>query len=307
MDQEVRIAYIILAHKNFRQLKRLISRLENNHAHFFIHISKTSEKTFFRQTQIFLNKKDNCQLIIRERVRWGDFGIVQAALNGIKAICDHQKTFDFAVLLSGQDYPLKSNCEINSILSQKKGKQILEIFPLPRNDWGHKGGLERLKKYYFWIGSNMYRFPPTSTQSSFFKRFIDPIGQFLWKVHSLPKSIAPYGGSFWWCLSKDCITYINRYVHSKDGIRLVKFFRHTLHPSEMFFQTIIMNSHLKGSALHHNMRFVEFPKGNGHPKTLTKEDKNRLLASNCLFARKFDLELDAQIFDIIDQYIEEKK
>ena len=41
----------------------------------------------------------------------------------------------------------------------------------------------------------------------------------------------------------------------------------------------------------------------GHPKLLTLSDMDKLKASDKLFARKFDLEIDAAIFTKLEEWI----
>jgi hypothetical protein len=62
-----------------------------------------------------------------------------------------------------------------------------------------------------------------------------------------------------------------------------------------------MNSPLRDTVFNDNLRYIAWTtKGSSHPALLTIEDKDSLLASSKLFARKFDTELDEQILDIID-------
>ena len=57
---------------------------------------------------------------------------------------------DQAVLLTGQDFPLKSNDEIKARLGRDRGLSFLSYFPVPDNDeWLPDGGLDRIDRWYF--------------------------------------------------------------------------------------------------------------------------------------------------------------
>ena len=72
-------------------------------------------------------------------------------------------------------------------------------------------------------------------------------------------------------------------------------------PDEFVFQTILFNSIYKEDIVNDNMRFIDWSEGNKNPKTFTAKDVNILLASNQFFARKFDVNVDAEILDLVDQ------
>jgi hypothetical protein len=53
-----------------------------------------------------------------------------------------------------------------------------------------------------------------------------------------------------------------------------------------------------------NLRYVDWSLGGHHPKTLEVEDIPRILASGAHFARKFNLENGAEVFDAIDAAVD---
>lgn len=119
----VRIAYLILAHKAPSHLVRLVTRLQGPECTFVIHLDGKSvgpdwdeacEK--LRQPNILWAERIDCE--------WGDFSLVQATLNAIGKLYASVRPFDFAVLLSGQDYPVKSNGYIESV---RKGGAVTLI------------------------------------------------------------------------------------------------------------------------------------------------------------------------------------
>jgi hypothetical protein len=134
-------AYIIMAHKAPQQLYRLIDRLNDGDSEFFIHIDKTAEFTQFNSIKEF---GDIVHFIERVNSKWGGFGSVQASLNGLKAVRDSSKNFDQVLLLSGQDYPIKSNAYINEFFASSPYSLFVDYFPIPNyKKWpgGDRGGL----------------------------------------------------------------------------------------------------------------------------------------------------------------------
>ncbi len=81
----------------------------------------------------------------------------------------------------------------------------------------------------------------------------------------------------------------------------MRYYRRVAIPSESFFATVLLNdSSLRVTP--DNRRFVSFPvPGAPHPETLTSADLGRLLQSDCDFARKFDIEADAEVLDALDR------
>ena len=108
------ISYIIIAHKNHDQLVRLVNKLDHEGVAFFIHIARNVERSFSRRVFESLRGYSNCHFVRRETIRWGSFGLVRAALNGIEDNFRLNVDSDFLVLLSGQDYPLKNNVDIKN-------------------------------------------------------------------------------------------------------------------------------------------------------------------------------------------------
>lgn len=66
---------------------------------------------------------------------------------------------------------------------------------------------------------------------------------------------------------------------------------------ELFLQTIIMNSPFRNNLVNDSLRYIDWERGK--PYTFIDEDYNILMASNKLFARKFDYKKSPKIVDHI--------
>ena len=104
----MRIAYLILAHTDVKQLNRLLKQLCEMQD-VYLHVD---QKADFSIDEI----NDYSSLYIltqRTRCYWGDISLVEATLLLYRAAL--QKKYDRYVLLSGQDYPLYAQKDLQSM------------------------------------------------------------------------------------------------------------------------------------------------------------------------------------------------
>lgn len=279
----MKIAYIISAYKYPEQLIRLIDRLNTDRAHFFVHLDKKTDDQIYFHLVDRLKHLPNVHFLERHKCYWGDFGHVKASIKGIKEIFKNNISFDYAVLLTGQDYPIKSNSQIESFFHQNEGKSFIQYFALPFEVWP-KGGLDRIENWHL----------------NLFNKHLTIRGK-----RKFPNGLKPFGGSSYWCLSRECVQYIYDFVnHNEDYVR---YFNSVYIPDEIFFQTILLNSPFKDNLINHSLRYTKWApktaslKERGSPKILGKNDFEEMANSQNLFARKFDLTKDADVLDLIDE------
>lgn len=277
----MKIVYIILAHKYPTQLVRLVNRLYDEKYSFMIHIDLKANHNIYDFTFHALKHFENVFFLKRHKVFWGDFSQVMITLEALEKIFEKEIDFDYIKLLSGQDYPIKSNKDIENLLNNHSNQSFLEHFPLPNLWWLENGepngGLDRVNYLHVRIGNHLVRTPIR---------------------RSIPERLNIFAGSAYWILSKHCASYIYDYIHLNP--KIVDFFRSTGNPDEFFFQTLIMNSPLKNSIINTDLTYTNWPAYAAHPKILGQEDLEKLAESSCLFARKFDCKHDEKILDLLD-------
>jgi Core-2/I-Branching enzyme len=279
----MKICYLILAHKNPSQLYRLISRLNGAGASFFVHINRR-EPMMYRESVAALAQFSNVYFVEQQSIWWGSFSMVKATLTGMKEIVQSGVAYDRLVLLSGQDYPIKSNSYIQSFFTQAADKNYMSYFSIAsRNIWTDCEGMYNAKRrtedFYLRYNGRMFGLP--------FKR-------------KLPYGMATYGGCFWFNFTQECVEYIVGFV--ENDRQYVGFMKHTFLPDEIFFQTLLLNSPLRPTIVNNDLRYVDWEKANPTPPaTLMVEDFENLRQSSALYARKFDMERDVEIFDLIDR------
>ncbi len=210
---------------------------------------------------------------------WGSFKLVQATLDAMEHF--RETDYDYFINLSGQCYPLRPMEDIKQRLVAARGRALMEHEPFPRPRWSdERGGYRRVDRYWF-------------------KPFRTLDAWSLPRLNDIPLGMRPYGGSQWFCLPRRHVDLILDLL--EENPEIVRFFRHTFIPDEMFFQTILMNSELADEVVNDNKRFTDWSKKCvPTPAILLSEDLPRLERSGMFFARKFDQEMDPRILDLLD-------
>ena len=256
----MKIAYLILAHNHPLHLTRLISALQTEHAHIFLHSDKKSQ-------DIICPPITNTITVIKNTVavNWGGFSIVQATLNLLQEATAFGE-YDYFILLSGTAYPLRSNAYISRFLQRYKGKEFINLYKMPEAN----KTLDRIE--YFYLEKKFHFANPSLSKRA--NKFMRDVNKKLCTPllkRRYPQQYAHftlYAGSQWWALSKQCVNYILQF--SMHNPEYVKFYKHTRVSDEMFFHTIIGNSPFKKDVVGAFM-YTDWLTGpsTSHPATIT--------------------------------------
>jgi hypothetical protein len=297
----MKIAYIILAHKLPEQLVRLVLKLNTDGSSFFIHVDKKTDDETYRLMRDPVRAYENVRFLKRLVINYANFSHLLATLEGIQEVVASGVQYDYVILLTGQDYPIKSNEYIQQFLEERHGKSFIEYFSLPSSEhWQNEdGGLDRVNYWHFNIFGRSFAFlRKGQSGQSFLDLLLSSLSRIFLARRRLPLDYQLFGGSAYWCLSKECIEYLEKFIRENPGF--VRFFRHVLIPDEIFIQTVLLNSHLRDTLVNDNMRCINWS-GNWHPDIFKMEDFNVFIKTDGLFARKFDMSVDSKVFDKIDQ------
>ncbi len=298
----MRIAYIILAHKLPAQLIRLIKKLNAPSATFLVHIDKKADADVYEKVREAFTEARNVHFLERHSRYYGDYNHVRATLDGIQKMIELAVEYDYVLLLTGQDYPLRSNRQLQDFFRESQEKSFMEYFLLPSNRWGDEnGGLDRINYWHLhWRGSEFAYLK----RSRLLRLIPDSIWNLLSRIfhfqRTLPEGFKWYGGSAYWCLSRACIEYVDEFVRNNRDF--VQFFEHAKIAEETFFQTVLLNSPLKDQIIDDNLRFIDWSDSR-HPAILKEVDFERFFDSSKLFARKFDISKDEAVLNMIDQAV----
>src|ERR1035437_5284623 len=148
-DAVIRMAYIISAYQKPDLLFRLVRRLDSPQDWFFIHYDLRSPAVEFQQLKQVFQNQPNVKLLARHKCRWGDFGHVLASLKAIEEIARLGFACDYAIVLTGQDYPIKSTAMIRQRLAAAAGRSFLEATAWPIPHWEKCPAIRRIQNYHF--------------------------------------------------------------------------------------------------------------------------------------------------------------
>lgn len=312
----MKFAYLILAHKNPKQLARLVSRLDTKDALFFIHIDQKAAQEPFEQA---LSEIASARLhFVKERknIVWGGFNMIRATLNGLKEIAALGETISHVTLMSGQDYPIKTAELYQAFLFQHPQKTFIEYFSMPTPSIAH-GGLDRLSYYHLIFTRKLHlAFPLFSflkVRSAHAKQgkwlLIKRLTDFLPSAKPYPRkfipSKTPYYGSQWCTLSMEAVKYILGEL-AKDT-RFYNYFKYTHIPDEMFFQSLLLNAEekaIKENIVNQSLHYINWgATKSDHPNNVGLADIPQMMASEKFIARKFEAENDMTVLNKIDEML----
>jgi hypothetical protein len=287
-SESVSIGFLITAYHKKNQLVRLINMLGHKfgYENIFMHIDKRSSISI---EEILSDTNSSVRILKNKIIYWGGFNQLESIVNLIKeATC--KKKYDFLVLLSGQDLPIKSSNFIKEFLLKNKGKSFIEFFPLPSPQWNYKGGMGRIE--WFWFMDS-----PSKIRGVYrIQKFLHVIFDKFNVRRYVPDKYKIFGGSDWWILDGNTALYCQTEFELNKKYK--KIFNYSFIPSEMYFQTTIMNSEYRHSVIGNSLRFINWNEMNsGHPEVLTFDDLEKIKNENFLFARKFDLDQDPTLFN----------
>ncbi|KAF0221836.1 MAG: hypothetical protein FD174_167 [Geobacteraceae bacterium] len=315
-----KLLYLICSHNNPDQVKRLVYCLKNGDPDSLIFIHHDSSSSLLDKAY-FSSLKDIYFIDDYVRVEWGDFSMVGMMLHCLKKIHSLTMKFDWLFLLSGQDYPVKPLREIKEFYEVSTYDAYLLYDKVLTSKYWHKyEGFNRYYFNYFKIPKFKYwhKIPETlRLKGRKLRNIFNEIQPFL-RIKPLPRKLNTrvgirkqynifnndfecYGGAQWFTINKNAYDYIISYVDSNPSY--VDYFRFTLIPDEAFFHTILLNNN-KLNICNDYKRFISWSRSDAaHPDTLTSTDFSSIILSDRHFARKFDVNVDTKVLDMLDEHI----
>lgn len=284
-------AYLLLVHKNPKQIKKLLELLDHELNDIFIHIDKRSDMT----PALFegVCKKSRLVSIPRIDVQWGGTSIMNAEFELLRAAVPG--VYRYYHLLSGMDLPIKSQDDIHKFFEENDGREFLTLWP------NNKQTFESF--HYRTIFPENNRFILAKKIKAIY-RFIEK------KLNkTVNNGIQEKFASQWFSITHDFARFI---LDNEKWAK--KVFHLTSQTDELFVPTLLFrspfaknlydaNEYKEKQGTHEggSLRFIDWT-GEGiirHPKTFRTEDFDRIMKSGCFWARKFDENTDSEIIDRI--------
>lgn len=225
----LKISFIILAHQNPVIVERLVNALvEAGHTVALHYDKKGNTQDFAKLEQAFAGNPA-VRLAKRVKVYWGHWSICEATLNCLDEIAASDWEPDYVYYASASDYPIRSSDELVAFLTRNKGKEFIEGVPSDKQVWVKGGPQEERYQYRFWFNwRDQYQ------RASFFLSLQKKFGL----KRKFVLGLEPHMGSQWWVLTWPTLKRVRELANTR-GVR--GFFKTTLIPDELFFQTLVCN------------------------------------------------------------------
>ncbi len=269
-------AYLILAHQQFDLLDLLISCLDDERNDLFIHFDK-------KVSELPNLKIKSARLFILEEridIRWGDVSMMNAELLLLSEALK-KGSYAYLHLLSGSDLPLKSQDYIHRFFAEHNGKQFLGYY----NGGADSSRLER-KVQRRHIFSDSFKGSGLFFHMKRILRFLFLRFQFLFGLRR-NEQIEFKKGTQWFSITSEFAQYILK--NQKD---LSYIYADSYCCDEIFMQTLLWHSPFAKDIFDTQneargcMRFIGWK--DNQLLDFTEKDRETLLQSDALFARKFN-------------------
>lgn len=273
-----RHAYLIMAHHQFDFLKELLLALDDERNDIYLHIDQKVTSFDFDDFSKLL-QKSHLYFTKRLNVHWGGYSQIACELILLKAAAE--KHYAYYHLLSGSDFPLKTQDEIHAFFEAHAGTEFLD-FDAPSVPSRVR---ERVSLYHFFRESSCPLAEPTDAILTRIQRLL--------RVDRLKKNpLKLQKGANWFSITDSFAQYVLAHENW-----IAKLFGHSVCGDELFLQTLAANSSFMeavyapygGCGSMSNLRYVDWEHGTENsPYVFQKKDREFLKGLPHLFARKFD-------------------
>jgi hypothetical protein len=274
------VAVVVMSHRGSAQIARLVSRLEGGgDVVVAIHHDPTGEPLSLRPSSAVALVPDPVPC------PWGRLSRTEAIRRSLKWLRANVPTLSWALVISGQDYPIRTMASIEAELAAAPCDAFIRHFPLdgnPANDV-HPWQTRTRERYYY-----RRRLPGT-------RRSV----RLPWP-RRLPfkDEVTLYAGEQYINVSAPAI---DKLLDSPLREPLLRYLRWAPLPDEVAVVTMALNGKPDLTVVNDRKRYIRWPKpGNPHPAVISPEDLPELRTSSAFFARKVDLGAWPDVCDALD-------
>jgi hypothetical protein len=321
----MRVAFLILNHRGPAHLTKLLAALHSqlpespivvHHDKFHGHLSAAPFEVFGNVHVLESGKP----------ITWGDFSLVDVCCWSLAWMRKHIE-FDWVVVLSAQDYPIKPLAGLADDLAKDGAEAVFAATPIDQLTAVQRVFMRR--RYFFRYHLLAAGLPSRLSDGAravlcrgiklstlvlnnlqpIIKVYMLPGGnQYLWgwRIRNTPFNDGSWRcwyGPSWWALSRDASERMLDYM--AEHSEFIDYYRHTMNCDESLFPTLAFNL----PDLRVANRYITYTRWSSpradHPETFKLSDFEELIAAPLYFARKFDIDTDAAILDALDDFIGE--
>ncbi|CDD92275.1 core-2/I-Branching enzyme [Bacteroides intestinalis CAG:315] len=273
-------AYLIIAHNEYPVLRALLLMLDDERNDIFLHIDHRSMELYEKIHSVQMQRANLHILSTRNKVYWGDLSQVETEYLLLET-ASAKEAYSYYHLLSGTDLPIQTQDYIHSFFQINAGKEFVEYWSGNR----HQKDLKRkISRYYFFtkhLKRNNSKWHVITAPCHNLALIVQKM------VHFNRKQEVEFRkGSQWFSITHNFCLYL---LEKKPFV--LRRFRYTLCPDEIFVQTLLWNSSFKKNIYNiednniGSMRLIDWNRGD--PYTWKIQDYTELVNSDKLFARKF--------------------
>ncbi|MDE7273207.1 MAG: beta-1,6-N-acetylglucosaminyltransferase [Lachnospiraceae bacterium] len=293
-------AYLILVHEYTLVLERLVQLLDNESNGIYIHIDKKTSDVEKKKVEGLRQMVKRSELFVfcKYKVFWGTNSIIKAQkLLLTKSLI---KKYDYYHFLSGADLPVKRGDQIQKFFEENCGREFIHF--------GTREYQQDIQQRY-----NVYHFFTRQLGRKRDKRFWVDVETYSLAIQrrlhvdrTRKLKFSFFGGSNWCSITREFAIYV-----VKNYRKYERAFYFSQISDEAIWQTIVMDSpyrdNLYVDGFDNNydacVRYIDWDRGT--PYIFQKEDLEDLIASKCMFARKFDERCDAEIVEFMYKRLKE--
>ncbi|MFY0692468.1 MAG: glycosyl transferase [Paracoccaceae bacterium] len=268
------IAFILLCHKDPDAVIKQAERLTAVGDYMAIHFDASADPKAYRKIRAALDGNPNVTFA-KKRIKcgWGEWSLVDASLQAVKAAVDAFPRATHFYMLSGDCMAIKSARYAHDFLDEAE-LDYIESYDFFGSNWIKTGMKEdRLIYRHFFNERTHKRLFYTSYELQ--KRF--------GFQRQIPADLQIMIGSQWWCLRRRTVEWILDFCRDRPDV--MRFFRTTWIPDETFFQTLVRHLVPGDEISNRSLTFLMFS-DYGMPVTFYNDHYDLLLSQEFLFARK---------------------
>lgn len=284
---------MIMAHANWEGLRRLVGALDHPDIDIYLHINSrsTSWDESFMDGATAMSK---IYFAPRIAVGYCNYTQVEAQMSLLRTALPQE--YEYYHLISGADLPLHNPDELLEFFEKNTGKEFVGIAGVYDT--------ERAKRRFYF--SNAIR-----SSSGLKRKILARTAKMLLAAQKILHIDHTRGfkgeikkGADWWSITHSAATYV-----VEHEAEFKRYFKYTYCPSELLMQTLLYNSPFRnsincaddGDEHHSALREIDWLRG--QPYVWRTGDFEYLVKSPCMFARKFDANVDSEIITKIINHL----
>ncbi|WP_068109613.1 DUF5928 domain-containing protein [Tropicimonas marinistellae] len=277
----VQIGYILLCHRDPAAIVAQARRLTAAGDCVAIHFDARAPRADYDALRKELGDNPNVAFAARRlRCGWGEWSLVAATLEAVRAALSAFPEASHFYMLSGDCMPVKSAEYAHEFLAAEDADYI-ESEDFFESGWIKTGFCEERLIY-------RHYFNERERKRLFYASY--EVQKRLGLTRRIPEDLQMMIGSQWWCLRRATLEAVLDFCAQRPDV--MRFFSTTWIPDESFFQTLVRHLVPRDQIRSRTLTFLMFT-DYGMPVTFYNDHYELLVGQDALFARKISREADA--------------